>query len=126
MRKTDLFNRNKNNCRKSAKVCPTNISKPLKSRYSTPDELTCRVWLKSKFRRFLHSNSALRWSPVITKNLVSLYNQFWSKYSYVHKLVIWICIFLGFQDPDPLVRGTDTDPAPDPSLFLMKVLSGLK
>ncbi len=77
MRKTDLLNRNKNNCRKSANVCPTNISKPLKSRYSTADKLTCRVWLKSKFRRFLHSNSALRWSPVITKNLFSLYNLFY-------------------------------------------------
>jgi hypothetical protein len=24
---------------------------------------------------------------------------------------------LGFPDPDPLVRGTDPDPAPDPSLL---------
>jgi hypothetical protein len=31
-------------------------------------------------------------------------------------------------EPDPLVRGMDPDPAsdPDPSLFLIKVLSGLK
>ncbi len=29
---------------------------------------------------------------------------------------------LGIPDPDPLVRGTD----PDPSLFLIKVLTGLK
>jgi hypothetical protein len=33
-------------------------------------------------------------------------------------------MFLGLQDPDPdpLVRGTD----PDPSIFLIKVLSGLE
>ncbi len=34
-------------------------------------------------------------------------------------LGIWIRrirMFLGLQDPDP-VRGTDPDPAPDPSLF---------
>ncbi len=37
-------------------------------------------------------------------------------------LGIRIRIFLGLQDPDPLVRGTD----PDPSLLLIKVLSGLK
>jgi hypothetical protein len=33
-------------------------------------------------------------------------------------------MFLGLPDPDPLVRGTDL--APDPSLFLINVLSGLK
>jgi hypothetical protein len=33
-------------------------------------------------------------------------------------------MFLGLPDPDPLVRGTDPDPAPAP--FLIKVLSGLK
>jgi hypothetical protein len=26
-------------------------------------------------------------------------------------------MFLGLPDPDPFVRGTDPDPAPDPSLF---------
>jgi hypothetical protein len=26
----------------------------------------------------------------------------------------------GLPDPDPLVRGSDPDPAPDPSLFLKK------
>jgi hypothetical protein len=31
---------------------------------------------------------------------------------------------LGLPYPDPLVRGTDSDP--DPSLFLIKVLGGLK
>jgi hypothetical protein len=35
-------------------------------------------------------------------------------------------MFLGILDPDPLVRGTDSDPALNPFLFLMKVLSGLK
>jgi hypothetical protein len=44
---------------------------------------------------------------------------------------IWICrirMFLGLPDPDPLVRGTGTDlaPNPDPSLFLISVLSGLQ
>ncbi len=29
-------------------------------------------------------------------------------------------------DPDPLVRGTNPAPAPDPYLFLINVLSGLK
>jgi hypothetical protein len=33
-------------------------------------------------------------------------------------------MFLGLPDPDPLVGGTDPDP--NPSLFLLKVLSGLK
>ncbi len=28
-----------------------------------------------------------------------------------------IRMFLGLPDPDPLARGTDLDPAPDPSLF---------
>ncbi len=34
-------------------------------------------------------------------------------------------MFLGLTDPDsdPLVRGTDPDPAPDPSLYLINVLS---
>jgi hypothetical protein len=35
-----------------------------------------------------------------------------------------IRMFLDLPDPDPLVRGAD--PAPDPSLFLINVLSGLK
>jgi hypothetical protein len=35
-------------------------------------------------------------------------------------------MFLGLPDPDSLVRGADPDPAPDPSLFLINVLSGLK
>jgi hypothetical protein len=37
-------------------------------------------------------------------------------------------MFLGLPDPDPdsLVRGADPDPAPDPSLFLINVLRGLK
>jgi hypothetical protein len=37
-------------------------------------------------------------------------------------------MFLGLPapDPDPLVRGTNPDPAPDPSLFLINVLSGLQ
>jgi hypothetical protein len=34
-------------------------------------------------------------------------------------------VFLGLPDPDSLVRGVDPDPAPDPSLFLINVLSGL-
>jgi hypothetical protein len=52
--------------------------------------------------------------------------------SYLNKAVlgIWlrIHIFLGLQDPDPLVTGTDLelDPAPDRSLCSQKVLSGLK
>ncbi len=33
---------------------------------------------------------------------------------------IWIHMFLGLQDPDPLVRGMDPDPAPDPSIILQK------
>jgi hypothetical protein len=37
---------------------------------------------------------------------------------------IKIRMFMGLPDPGLLVRGMD--PAPDPSLFLMKVLSGLK
>jgi hypothetical protein len=32
-------------------------------------------------------------------------------------LGIRIRMFLGLPDPDPLVRGADPDPAPDPSLF---------
>jgi hypothetical protein len=32
-------------------------------------------------------------------------------------LGIRIRMFLGLPDPDPLVRGMDPDPAPDPSLF---------
>ena len=35
---------------------------------------------------------------------------------------IRIRMFLGLPDPDPLVSGSD----PDPSLFLINVLSGLK
>jgi hypothetical protein len=36
--------------------------------------------------------------------------------------------FFGLPDPDPLVRGMDLDPAPDPGgfPFPFKVLSGLK
>jgi hypothetical protein len=34
-------------------------------------------------------------------------------------------MFLVLPDPDSLVRGADPDPAPDPSLFLINVLSGL-
>jgi hypothetical protein len=34
-------------------------------------------------------------------------------------------MFWGLPDQDPLVRGTDPDPNPDPSLFI-NVLSGLK
>jgi hypothetical protein len=34
-------------------------------------------------------------------------------------------MFLGLPDPDSLVRGADPDVAPDPSLFLINVLSGL-
>ncbi len=43
-------------------------------------------------------------------------------------LVIRIRLFMGLLDPDrdPLVRGTDPAPAPDPYLFLINVLSGLK
>jgi hypothetical protein len=33
-------------------------------------------------------------------------------------LPIWIRMFLGLQDPDPLVRGTDPDP--DPSIIKQK------
>jgi hypothetical protein len=33
-------------------------------------------------------------------------------------------MFLGLPDPDPLDRGADPDP--NPSLFLINVLSGLK
>jgi hypothetical protein len=32
-------------------------------------------------------------------------------------LVVRIRMFLGLSDPDPLVRGTDPYPTPDPSLF---------
>jgi hypothetical protein len=39
-------------------------------------------------------------------------------------LGIRIRMFLGLLDPNPLVRGTD--PAPDPYLFLINVLSGQK
>ncbi len=42
-------------------------------------------------------------------------------------LRIWIRIrihrihmFLGQLDPDPLVRGMDSDPAPDPSIIMQK------
>jgi hypothetical protein len=37
-------------------------------------------------------------------------------------------MFLGLPvpDPDTLVRGTNSDPAPDPSLFLINLLSGLQ
>jgi hypothetical protein len=34
-----------------------------------------------------------------------------------------ISMFLDLRDPDPLGRGTDPAPAPDPSLFLINVLS---
>jgi hypothetical protein len=34
-------------------------------------------------------------------------------------------MFLGLPDPDSLVRSADPDPAPDPSLFIINVLSGL-
>jgi hypothetical protein len=30
-------------------------------------------------------------------------------------------MFLGLPDPDPLVRGKDPDPAPDPSLLLINL-----
>jgi len=29
-------------------------------------------------------------------------------------------MFLGLPDPDPLVRGMDPDPAPDPSIIIQK------
>ena len=35
-------------------------------------------------------------------------------------LSIWIHMFLGLQDPDPLVRGMDPDP--DPSIIMQKSL----
>ncbi len=31
-----------------------------------------------------------------------------------------IHMFLGLPDPDPLVRGMDPDPAPDPSTIMQK------
>jgi hypothetical protein len=31
--------------------------------------------------------------------------------------VLGILMFLSLPDPDPLVRGADPDPAPEPSLF---------
>jgi hypothetical protein len=31
-----------------------------------------------------------------------------------------IHMFLGLLDPDPLVRGMDPDPAPDPSIIMPK------
>jgi hypothetical protein len=42
--------------------------------------------------------------------------------------ILRIRMFLGLPDPDPdlLVRGKDPDLAPDPSPFLINVLSGLK
>ncbi len=38
------------------------------------------------------------------------------------KTMLWIRIhmFLGLPDPDPLVRGMDPDPAPDPSIIMQK------
>jgi hypothetical protein len=38
---------------------------------------------------------------------------------------IRIHMFLGLQDPDPdpLVRGMDPAPAPDPSIFMQKIVS---
>jgi hypothetical protein len=35
-------------------------------------------------------------------------------------------MFLSLLDPDPLVRGMDSAPDPDPSPFLIKVSSRLK
>ncbi len=35
-------------------------------------------------------------------------------------------MFLGLQDPDPLVGDKDPVPAPHPSFFLINVWSGLK
>jgi hypothetical protein len=29
-------------------------------------------------------------------------------------------MFLGLPDPDPLVRGMDPDPTPDPSIIMLK------
>ncbi len=34
--------------------------------------------------------------------------------------VRWIRLFLRLQDPDPLVRHTDLDPDPDPSMIKQK------
>jgi hypothetical protein len=38
----------------------------------------------------------------------------------VLRIRIRIHMFLGLQDPDPLVRGMDLDPAPDPSIIMQK------
>jgi hypothetical protein len=118
MRKTDLLlMETRITAEKSLDWCPTNFAMPLKSRYySTADELTRWVWLKSKFRRFLHSNSTLRWSLVITKNFVSLYKLFLSKYSYLHQC------WGSRSEPIRQRYGSGSGSFP----FLMKVLSGLK
>jgi hypothetical protein len=36
-----------------------------------------------------------------------------------------IRMFLGLLDPDPLVRGTDPDPAPDPSIISKNIKKNL-
>jgi hypothetical protein len=38
----------------------------------------------------------------------------------VLRIRIRIRMFLGILDPDPLVRGMDPDPAPDPSIIMQK------
>jgi hypothetical protein len=40
--------------------------------------------------------------------------------SAVLRIRIMIRMFLGHPDPDPLVPGTDPDPAPDPSIVKQK------
>ncbi len=40
--------------------------------------------------------------------------------SFYAVLRIRIHMFLGLPDPDPLVRGMDPDPAPDPSIIMQK------
>ncbi len=46
----------------------------------------------------------------------------WLKIQFVPVLRIWIRIpgFLGLPDPDPLVRGMDPDPVPDPDSSIIK------
>jgi hypothetical protein len=36
------------------------------------------------------------------------------------RIRIWIHMFLGLLDPDPLVRGMDPDPDLDPSIIMQK------
>jgi hypothetical protein len=64
----------------------------------------------NSYERSLQKKSKIREKEILTNYQIKL-------------LAVWrirICMFSGLLDPDPLVRGTDADTAPNPSITNQK------